>query len=93
MVNKWSVAGDNSKYKQPGAAPAGFWAGFWHGLIVSTVFFVALFKSGVSIYETRNNGLWYDLGFILGLSISLGRRSLTIKIDDQKKVSVVADEA
>jgi hypothetical protein len=85
MVNKWALAGDNSKYKQPGVEPAGFWAGFWHGLIAPMVFFVAIFKPGVGIYETRNNGRWYDFGFIWGLSTALGRRSLTIKVEGNKK--------
>jgi hypothetical protein len=93
MVNKWSLAGDNSKYKLPDAAPAGFWAGFWHGLIAPTAFWIGFFKPGVRIYETRNNGHWYDLGFVWGLAASMGRRSLVIKIDNQKRISLTADEA
>ena len=64
--------GSNSKYAQPNAAPAGFWAGLWHGLIVPLTFLVSLFDPGVRVYETRNNGRWYDFGFVLGVSIAFG---------------------
>jgi hypothetical protein len=72
MANILAVAGPNSKYKIPGASPAGFWAGFWHGLIFPIVFVVSLFDPGVRIYETNNRGRWYDFGFLLGASSSLG---------------------
>jgi hypothetical protein len=67
MANILSVAGSHSKYKELDARPAGFLGGFWHGLIAPIVFLVSLFVPGVSIYETNNNGRWYELGFILGI--------------------------
>jgi len=67
MANTLSVAGSNSKYKEAGAQPAGFWVGFWHGLIAPITFLVSLFAEGVSIYETNNNGRWYEFGFLLGI--------------------------
>jgi len=67
MANILSVAGSNSKYKEPNARPAGFLGGFWHGLITPIVFIVSLFVPGVSIYETNNNGRWYEFGFVLGI--------------------------
>ena len=72
MANSLAVAGANSKYKQPGISPAGFLAGVWHGLIAPIVFIVSLFNSSVGIYETNNNGRWYDFGFLIGISSSLG---------------------
>lgn len=72
MANMLAVAGPNSKYKLPTAAPAGFWAGVWHGLICPITFIVSLFKPGVRIYETNNRGRWYDFGFLLGASSALG---------------------
>ena len=72
MANPLAVAGTNSKYKQPAAIPAGFWAGVWHGLIAPIVFIVSLFNSSVGIYEINNNGRWYDFGFMIGISGSLG---------------------
>ncbi|KKU26830.1 MAG: hypothetical protein UX38_C0002G0010 [Microgenomates group bacterium GW2011_GWC1_46_16] len=65
--NILSVAGPNSKYRIQGAAPAGFWAGLWHGIIAPMVFFVGLFTDNVKIYETHNAGRWYDFGFLLGI--------------------------
>lgn len=62
-----SVAGPNSKYKLKGASPAGFWAGFWHGIIAPLIFIIGLFSEKVKIYETKNNGRWYDFGFVLGI--------------------------
>lgn len=72
MANVLAVAGSNSKYAEPGAGPAGFWAGFWHGLISPITFIVSLFNSGVRIYETNNNGRWYDFGFLIGVSGAFG---------------------
>ena len=35
-------------------------------------FIVSLLVDGVSIYETHNNGRWYEFEFILGISGSSG---------------------
>jgi hypothetical protein len=72
MVNKLAVAGPDSRFKQPEAKPAGFWAGYWHGMICPITFIVSLFKPGVRIYETHNNGKWYDFGFVMGASAAFG---------------------
>lgn len=72
MANILAIAGPSSRYKLDGATPAGFFAGFWHGVIVPVTFVVSLFSPQVRIYETHNRGRWYDLGFLLGLSASFG---------------------
>jgi hypothetical protein len=72
MANSFSAAGPNSKYKLPGAAPAGFWAGFWHGLILPITFIISIFTPNVRVYETNNKGVLYDLGFVIGISASFG---------------------
>lgn len=46
----------------------GFWHGFWHGLILPFSFVVSLFDENTVIYAVKNNGAWYDFGFVLGLS-------------------------
>lgn len=56
----------------PGQELDGFWMGLWHGLIVPITFVISLFKDSVGIYEVHNNGGWYDAGFLLGASISIG---------------------
>jgi hypothetical protein len=79
MTNRMAVAGPGSQFKQEGAKPAGFWAGYWHGMISPVAFVVSLFKPEVRIYETHNNGGWYDFGFILGASSSLGGTTINVR--------------
>jgi hypothetical protein len=73
MANILAIAGPNSKYRLPGAKPAGFWAGLWHGIIAPITFIISLFTSKVRIYETNNKGLWYDFGFLLGVLKNIAR--------------------
>ncbi len=51
----------------PGADVAGFWSGLWHGLILPFSFIGSLFSNNIGIYETVNNGGWYNFGFVLGV--------------------------
>ena len=51
---------------------AGFWQGLWHGFISIFTFLISLFSDTVHIYETHNNGGWYNFGFLLGASIIFG---------------------
>jgi hypothetical protein len=60
------------------ANPAGFWAGLWHGLIILFTFIISLFSKSVKIYETFNNGGWYNFGFLLGIIIFWGSGSGTV---------------
>ena len=50
----------------------GFWDGLWHGIISPVTFFIALFNDAVNMYEVRNNGGWYNFGFLIGASMILG---------------------
>ena len=72
MPNLLAVAGPNSRYQIPGARPAGFWAGLWHGLICPIAFVVSLFTPAVRMYEVKNRGRLYDFGFLIGVSVVLG---------------------
>jgi len=67
MANIFSVPGPNSKYKLPGAKPAGFLGGLWHGWIALITFLISLFNAKVSVWETNNNGRWYEFGFLIGI--------------------------
>lgn len=51
---------------------AGFWTGIWHGAIIIITFIVSLFTNDVGLYEVNNTGWPYNLGFIIGLNISIG---------------------
>jgi hypothetical protein len=86
MSNRFGLAGPDSRFQQPDSAPAGFWAGYWHGLVAPIALVVSLFRPGVRLYEKRNNGPWYDFGFIMGVSASLGGGA-TIRIDKSRRRS------
>lgn len=55
-----------------GGSVAGFWMGLWHGIITPVTFIISLFTDSVSVYEVHNSGGWYDFGFVLGLTVSVG---------------------
>jgi hypothetical protein len=50
----------------------GFWYGLWHGMIMPISFIISLFNEQVAVYAVYNNGGWYNFGFLLGLSMSIG---------------------
>ena len=52
--------------------PAGFFMGFWHGLISVITLIISIFDCSVRIYEINNSGWWYDFGFILGAGFAFG---------------------
>jgi hypothetical protein len=66
VPNPFGLAGPGSRWKNTLVDPAGFWAGLWHGLIMGLAFLASLVWSDIGIYESRNKGRWYDLGFFLG---------------------------
>ena len=69
-----SCAPGNERWDQeinPGHK-AGFWAGIWHGPIIVITFVVSLFTNEVGLYEVNHTGWAYNLGFLIGLCISIG---------------------
>lgn len=52
------------------AALPGFWLGLWHGFICPITFLVSLFNDHVGVYEVRNDGHWYDFGFVSGILLA-----------------------
>lgn len=66
--------GPNDSMQTPDAEGdvAGVLDGLWHGIIAPVTFIISLFTDDTSLYDVHNNGGWYDLGFLLGLSIILG---------------------
>lgn len=63
----------------------GFWNGLWHGMISGITFIVSLFNDDIAVYAVNNNGGWYDFGFLLGVSGSLGSSSRTVYIKNKKR--------
>lgn len=60
------AAGPNPQSGGAGES-AGFWLGLWQGLILPITFVISLFTDTVNIYEVKNDGNWYDFGFVLGV--------------------------
>ncbi len=55
-----------------GGTVAGFWLGLWHGIISPVTFIISIFRPDVRFYEVHNDGLWYNLGFVIGAGILFG---------------------
>ncbi len=74
LVLMGCAPGPNASIGTPDSAGKipGFWRGIWNGFITPVTFIISLFNHNVSIYEVHNNGGWYNLGFILGMSILFG---------------------
>jgi hypothetical protein len=53
-------------------APANFWLGLWQGLIIYLSFIASWFDNNIVLYQVHNNGFWYNLGYIIALSVSVG---------------------
>lgn len=48
--------------------PYGFWGGLWHGLTSFLHFIGSLLDDDIDFFARCNNGGWYSLGYILGIS-------------------------
>jgi hypothetical protein len=53
-------------------APTNFWWGLWQGLIIYLSFITSWFDNNVVLYQVNNNGFWYNLGYLIALSVSVG---------------------
>ncbi|MCL5795532.1 MAG: hypothetical protein M1338_04195 [Patescibacteria group bacterium] len=69
MLGVGCAASSNAAVNTPGSNGniAGFWLGYWHGLIILYAFVASLFSNTIGIYEVHNNGVWYNLGYLLSL--------------------------
>lgn len=56
----------------PGGTVANFWTGLWQGFIVPVTFIISLFRSDVNLYEVHNDGIPYNVGFVIGALIING---------------------
>lgn len=66
------AAPGNDVLAQGAAQPPGFWRGLWHGLISPITLVISWFSDTVGIYAVHNRGGWYDVGFMVGVSIVFG---------------------
>ncbi len=44
-----------------------FWFGLLHGFFIVPSFIVSWFNDAVTIFQSPNDGFWYNLGFLLGI--------------------------
>lgn len=51
--------------------------GLLHGLLVVPNFVYSLFNDRVTIYQAGNDGVWYNLGFLLGIGAFAGGAART----------------
>ncbi len=51
---------------------AGFFWGYWHGLIAPISLILSYFKQHLSIYEIHNNGFWYNLAYYIAILSGFG---------------------
>ncbi len=56
----------------PGGSVANFWTGLWQGFIAPVTFIISLFRSDVNFYEVHNDGIPYNVGFVIGALIING---------------------
>lgn len=51
---------------------ANFWTGLWHGFIAPYTLIISIFFKNIGFYDVFNNGVWYNLGYLLGLGLTFG---------------------
>lgn len=49
----------------PGAP--GFWLGLWHGVIFPVAAVASFFAADIAVYAVPNGGVWYDVGYFIGI--------------------------
>jgi len=64
---------------------AGFFSGIWHGWIAPfSIILHFIYDDGIRIYETRNSGIGYDIGFYVAIISGFGSLSLTRRKDKKR---------
>jgi len=65
-----STPGANPELNQPdeNGQVAGLIPGLWHGLIAPVMLIGSLFNPTMQIYEVHNNGIEYNVGYLIGVA-------------------------
>ena len=63
---------------------AGFFWGFWHGLISPISLVISFFNDQRSMYEIHNVGFFYNLGFLIAIISAFGGGNI-ININVRRK--------
>ncbi|MBT8241214.1 MAG: hypothetical protein KJN63_08305 [Acidimicrobiia bacterium] len=64
---------------------AGFFSGIWHGWIAPLALIAHIFDGDIRIYETNNNGIWYDVGFYIAVISGFGSLGLRRRPKSKKE--------
>lgn len=66
-----STPGPNPELNQPAedGSVAGLIPGLWHGIIAPVMLVGSLFNPAMQIYEVHNNGVEYNLGYLIGVAL------------------------
>ncbi len=66
-----TTPGPNPELGKPDEAGrvAGFLVGLWHGIIALVMLVGSFFNPAMQIYEVHNNGLEYNLGYLIGVAL------------------------
>lgn len=61
----------NPELNQPGedGRVAGLILGLWHGVIAPVMLVGSFFNPAMQIYEVHNNGVEYNLGYLIGVAL------------------------
>lgn len=61
----------NPELNQPGedGLVAGLIPGLWHGIIAPVMLVGSFFNPAMQIYEVHNNGVEYNLGYLIGVAL------------------------
>jgi hypothetical protein len=90
----WSACFAHPVEVAPAAYDAGFWDGFWHGLILPIMGIKRLLGHEVALYEVAATSHMYDLGYIAGsgtlLQMLVNLVSLLSPIQDQDQAKAKA---
>ena len=71
------LAGGCASQPPPSPLGPGFVVGVLNGLVAPVAFIGSLFDPDIRIYAFPNSGVWYDLGFLLGLALWGGGAATT----------------
>lgn len=66
-----TTPGSNPELNQPGedGRVAGLILGLWHGVIAPVMLVGSFFNPAMQIYEVHNNGVEYNLGYLIGVAL------------------------
>lgn len=72
VVSALALAGCGSSNEYASDGGAGFLKGIWDGFTMLFALIGQLFGGNYNVYEVDNNGLAYNIGYVIGASLFFG---------------------